>query len=251
MTISDFGHSRQPSPHRFGIDFATSVTASWLFMLSIIFALTLAPTSAAAQGVFPCTWGPGHVQVGQTMQGTVTVPLCVQRPAEPAARRDSGSRVSDGDSGYDPLGGVYIPGPLPEPPRGWRPLYGAFIGFVSSQDEYGDNKVHDYILTLNHATRTEAEDAAIALCMERAVFPDPTGACYPFVIDRPYVVVVHHAAEDGRYSMTQSTTWQGTPENWVRRPSGEMDICSFVHAPEFTRPCNRLERFERNGLWPE
>ncbi|NJS13850.1 MAG: hypothetical protein HC788_03545, partial [Sphingopyxis sp.] len=52
--------------------------------------LAMMPQQIRAQTTFPCSGGPNEQQVGTTMQGSVTVPLCVARqvgnaPAAPSA----------------------------------------------------------------------------------------------------------------------------------------------------------------------
>lgn len=217
---------------------------------AVVVAMMLWPSGpASAQGTFQCSGGPNEQQVGMTMQGPVTVPLCVSRPAP---RSRSGEGTSEGGTGgSDPLGGVYLDGPLPELPRGWRPTYGGFMSFVASQDENGDNPVHDMVLTMGYASPQEAAAAATRLCMERALFPDPSASCHPQIIDHPYFVVLQRDTEDGRYQMSQ---FAGDPRRWtdhfVRRDSGRVEACSEYDAPTYPRPCFRLVVFDRNGIWP-
>ncbi len=217
---------------------------------ALVVGLMLWPSGpASAQGTFQCSGGPNEQQVGVTMQGPVTVPLCVSRPAPRSASAEGSSQ--SGAGGFDPLGGVYLEGRLPEPPRGWRPTYGGFMNFVVSQDENGDNPVHDMVLTVGHATPQEAAAAATRLCMERALFPDPHASCHPQTIDHPYFVVLQRDTEDGRYQMSQ---FAGDPRRWtdhfVRRDSGRVETCPEFDAPTYPRPCFRLVVFDRNGIWP-
>ncbi|WP_156320429.1 hypothetical protein [Brevundimonas sp. AAP58] len=216
---------------------------------AVVVAMMLWPAGpASAQGTFQCSGGPNEQQVGVTMQGPVTVPICVSRPAPRSGSAEGGS--DGGEGGFDPLGGVYIGGRLPEPPRGWRPTYGGFMSFVVSQEENGDNPVHDMVLTLGHATPQEAAAAATTLCMERALFPEPSASCHPQIIDRPYFVVLQRDTEDGRYQMLQFNDPQGWTDHFVRRDSGRVEACSEHDAPTYPRPCFRLVVFDRNGIWP-
>lgn len=225
-----------------------SVRGLQLALLVVVAAMLWPSGPAAAQGTFQCSGGPNEQQVGLTMQGPVTVPLCVSRPAP---RSSSGERGSeDGATGNDPLGGIYIEGPLPELPRGWRPTYGGFMSFVVSQEENGDNPVYDMVLTLGHASPQEAAAAATRLCMERALFPIPSASCHPQIIDRPYFVVLHRDTEDGRYQMLQFNEPRSTTDHIVRRASGRVEVCSEYDAPTYPRPCFRLVVFDRNGIWP-
>lgn len=217
-------------------------------MLSLAAAM-LCSDPASAQSTFQCSGGPNEQQVGVTMQGPVTVPLCVSRPAA-SVTSGAGGAGSD-DPNDDALGGVYIEGPFYEPPRGWRPTYGGFMSFVVSQDENGGNEVYDMVLTLDHASPAEAAAAATALCVQKALFPEPSSACYPEVLNRAYYLVLQRDTEDGRFELLQFDDPRGFGNDLVRRSNGRREVCPRGDAPHYPRPCFRLVAYERNGIWPD
>jgi len=203
---------------------------------------------ALAQTMFQCSGGSNEQQVAVTMQGPVTVPLCVSRPAASSQGGARGARDVDPDD--DALGGVYIEGPRYGPPRGWRATYGGFMSFVVSQDENGGNEVYDMVLTLGHATPAEAAAAATALCVEKALFPEPSSSCHPQILDRAYYLILQRDTEDGRFELLQFDDPRGFGSDIVRRSADRREVCSRADAPNYPRPCFRLVAYDRNGIWP-
>lgn len=214
---------------------------------SICAALLFWPQVASAQP-FPCSGGPNEQMVGTTMQGPVTVPLCVSTP-KPRA-----SAASEGEGQDDPyyVPG-YIEGPRPEPPKGWRPLYAGFAEFVSMQDENGDNQQYDYVLTINHPTPQSAKEAAERECMAKAFFPDTSGACQVYLYDKPYMIVWQDWTDPGPgpYKILGVTNMEdGFGDVMVRGKEGETLLCKKQDAPDFLNPCNKLIVLLENGIWP-
>lgn len=239
---------RAPQASRSGSVGSSTMIAAATLAAGLMVGLEAAP--AAAQTTFQCSGGPDEEQVGLTMQGPVTVPLCVRRPA--SGRVDASRHSAEGGAQpVDPLSGIYVEGPRHGPPRGWRPTYGAFMSFVVSQDETGGNEVYDMVLTLDHATPAEAASAATALCVRRALFPEPSSACHPEIIDRPYFAVVQRDVEDGRFELVQFNDRRSWSDHTVNRPSGRVEVCAEADAPDYPRPCSRLVVFDRNGIWPK
>ena len=204
------------------------------------------PQAATAQ-TFQCSGGPNERMVGTTMQGPVTVPLCVST-APPREQRQAGNAGED-DPTYVP---GYIEGPRPQPPKGWRPLIAGFATFVSHQDENGDNPQYDYVLTVNHPTPESAKAAAEAECMAKAVFPDPSGACQVYLYDNPYMIVWQDWSNPGPYKILVVTNMQdGFGDVPLRGKSGEALLCKKADAPRFANPCNTLVVLLENGVWPK
>jgi hypothetical protein len=205
---------------------------------------------ASAQSPYPCSNSPYERQVGQTTSGGVVVPLCVALPQpDPDDRSASGGNASAGPD-RSALGGIYIEGPRYGPPRGWRPTYGGFMSFVVSQDENGDNEVYDMVLTLGHATPEEAAAAATALCVEKALFPEPHSSCHPQILDHAYYLIVQRDTEDGQFQALQFDDPRGFGSDIVRRSADRREVCSRADAPDYPRPCFRLVAYDRNGIWP-
>lgn len=215
-------------------------------------AVSWAPASpASAQSPYPCSNSPYERQVGQTTSGGVVVPLCVALPPpDPDEQSASGGNGSTGPD-RSALGGIYIEGPRYGPPRGWRPTYGGFMSFVVSQDENGDDEVYDMVLTLGHATPEEAAAAATALCVEKALFPEPHSSCHPQILDHAYYLIVQRDTEDGQFQALQFDDPRGFGNDIVRRSADRREVCSRGDAPNYPRPCFRLVAYDRNGIWPE
>lgn len=235
------GERRRSFPRAF-------VAAAASSMLSLAAAMVCSEP-ASAQSTFQCSGATNEQQVGVTMQGPVTVPLCVSRPAGSVAggAQEAGSDEPDDDA----LRGIYIEGPRYGPPRDWRPTYGAFMSFVVSQDENGGNEVHDIVLTLGHSSPAEAVAAATALCVQKALFPDPSSSCHPQLLDRAYYLILQRDTEDGRFELLQFDDPRGFGSDLVRRSNGRREVCPRGDAPDYPRPCFRLVLYERNGIWPE
>lgn len=205
---------------------------------------------ASAQSPYPCSNSPYERQVGQTTSGGVVVPLCVAVPQpDPDGRSASGEDSSAG-ADLSALGGIYIEGPRYGPPRNWRPTYGGFMSFVASQDENGDNKVYDMVLTLGHATPEEAAAAATALCVGKALFPEPHSSCHPQILDHAYYLILQRDTEDGQFQALQFDDPRGFGNDIVRRSAHRREVCSRADAPNYPRPCFRLVAYDRNGIWP-
>ena len=186
------------------------------------------------------------------MQGPVVVPLCIYEAPEPAPH-SSRSDHNGSDENHVP---GYIPGPRPEPPKGWRPLYGAFAEWVVSQDESGDNRVYDYAYIVNQQTPEIARQKVIEACMKTALFPDPSSTCFPQLFDHPVVVVVqypHHPSysphERGMYKAIQAVNERAISGEFIEREPGKWEYCP--NGSSHSQPCALLIGFERNGIWPD
>lgn len=58
----------------------------------LLAALGAAAPASAQYAPFPCTWAPGERQVGQTMQGPVVVPLCInEAPGQASSSSPAGT----------------------------------------------------------------------------------------------------------------------------------------------------------------
>lgn len=219
---------------------------------SIFFAFGVSSPASAQYAPFPCTWAPGERQVGQTMQGPVVVPLCVN-DGPTQSTKSQGDTNDEDDDHYVP---GYIPGPRPEPPKGWRPLYGAFVEWVVTQDENGDNPVYSYAYILNQETPEMARQKVVEACMKDALFPEPGSDCFPQMFNRPYVVVIqypHHPSyserERGMYKAFEMTTDEGFLETIFEREPGKREYCP--NGPNHHQPCAKVIAMELNGVWPE
>lgn len=212
-------------------------------------------TPGQAAAPFPCTWGPGERQIGQTMQGPVVVPLCIYEAPPEEKRQDNGSDNPEDDPYYVP---GYIPGPRPEPPKGWQPLYGAYVVYVTRHDENGNNAAYGYAYVLNQHTPQEARDKVVAHCLEYAMFPDAeSGDCVPQMVDHPYFVMIQYPDlppysqnERGLYKAFEAVSERGISGKFVEREPGKWEYCTPSDISE-NRPCAILIGFERNGIWPE
>lgn len=223
------------------------------YVAAALFGLFAASTPAQAQyAPFPCTWTPGERQIGQTMQGPVVVPLCIyEAPPQSSSRKPDSN--DEGDDHYVP---GYIPGPRPEPPKGWRPLYGAFVDWVVRQDEDREDIVYGYAYILNQQTPELARQKVVDVCMKEALFPDPTSDCYPQLFDHPYVVVIqypHHPSyspgERGMFKAFEATNDNAISGEFVEREPGKWEYCA--NGRNHPQPCAILIGFERNGIWPD
>lgn len=199
-------------------------------------------TPTAAQNVFPCGGGPNEQQIGVDTNGPVTVPLCVTRPSA------SGSSSSGSESEYR-----WTPPPLPKPPRGWRPVFGAWKSFETARIPGTDRFVFDYVISLGHATPGEALAAVRELCMAKPrVYDEQEGTCQGFPIDEPYVTVVQYpdvpALGNQRNTILVYDTRVPNIDGLTRLDSGEFVICSMPSTPR--HECIRVRATMINGVIP-
>ena len=197
---------------------------------------------ASAQSIFPCGGGPNEQQIGMDTNGPVTVPLCVARPTAPAAG------PGDEASAYR-----WMPPPLPKPPRGWRPVFGAWKSFESERIPGTDRFTFDFVISLGHATPEAALAEVEAQCLRKPrVYADQESTCRGFVIKEPYVTVVQYPYEPPLGSQQGTILVYDTRvpriDGATTLDNGEVVICSMPTTPR--KECTRVLATMINGVIP-
>ena len=177
---------------------------------------------ASAQTTFQCSGGPNEEQVGVTMQGPVTVPLCVSRPAASGASDPRGAR-SDRARYYTGDGTVSLP-------PGWRQSYGLFRNVAIGTDPETGGAVYDYIISVGHPSPEHARDGLRAECLARddVLWPETDCTGDGTFIQMPFVTVVHYpddpywGSQRAHYEVySGSRPWPGSSP----AASGGRDYC--------------------------
>lgn len=174
--------------------------------------------------------------------GPVTVPLCISR--QPA----SGSDIDGAEPAYR-----WVPPPLPKPPRGWKPVFGAWKAFETSRIPGSNGFVYDYVISLGHGTAEEALAAVWEQCMARPrVYHEQDGTCRGYVIKEPYVTVVQYpyapALGGQRGTIQVYDTRVPDIDGATTLDNGEMLICSMATTPR--NECTRVVATMINGVIP-
>lgn len=178
---------------------------------------------ASAQTTFQCSGGPNEEQVGVTMQGPVTVPLCVSRAAASRADVPRGER-SDRARYYTGDGMVSLP-------PGWRQSYGLFRNVAIGTHPETGGVVYDYIISMGHPSPEHARDGLRAECLARSDLLRPETDCTGdgTLIRLPFVSVVYYpddpywGSRRGQYEVYSGS--RPGPQGASPDGSGGLDYC--------------------------
>lgn len=221
---------------------ASPSPARWTLPLAAGFAiLAIAPTPASAQNVFPCGGGPNEQQIGMDTNGPVAVPLCVERTG-------TGSGASAAPISPPTWKPTHIP-----PPRGWKPVFGAWKSFIVSRIPGTDRFNSDYALSLGHSTREDALAAVREQCMaKKPLYAESKGTCEGYVLKAPYITVVQYPntpswlGQAGTFIVYDETI--PMMPSLVERSPGKWEECGQPRRP--AGHCANVVGFFVNGELP-
>jgi len=218
-----------------------------LVSLLVMIPPSLGGTASAQGGVYPCGGGPGPGQIVVGIQpggtGVPPMPMCADDPNFNQMVGSHGKRLE------------YNPGPPPKPPKGWQPLYNAFVSFDVRQDEDEGNRAFDYGLFVNFDSVDQAQAAAIAYCRDRIrkeAGSDADYRCRNKIItgQDAYVTLFHHPSS-GDFSPNQSNSYEKSIHAFgaLLRHEGRAWICPTTDTcTQFVVGTARNGMFQKAGL---